>query len=502
MEDVRAKTYWQNMYDISAEKLYEGLLGYGMFCEKLPQLFTSKYFYDYCKKHDSEFQNKNYDFIRYNSIRNTKAIRTFGIPAPMAYQKLCKFLSEHWEEICGHFRKMTEQCCYKVSRIHIRKLRNSRSLFKMNYSNWRKDGTEQADLRISKRCLVKADISNCFPSIYTHAIPWAIEGKNAAKENINSQKWWNQIDKITRRCKFGETHGLLIGPHASNLLAEIVLVVIDKLLVERGYKFIRHIDDYTCFTDSEADAYKFIHDLSTELEKYDLSLNNKKTKIEELPTEMNPKWQRMLKRADRYNINGQFNYSSAVMYFDEVIELIKEYGDVAIANYAIKALPKAMTDQAKRYCVKMSMHLALNYPYLVTILDEQVFRKFNVSKRTVECFANELYEREIENRNYEGVSYAVYFAIKYDVRINNIDVGDIINSSSCIIKLLTYLYCKQNRITSDTKQLENHANSLAKEDFERNWIFVYEVLSENELSGDWKKLKKAGVSFIDITSKC
>ena len=64
------------------------------------------------------------------------------------------------------------------------------------------------------------------------------------------------------------------------------------------------------------------------------------------------------------------------------------------------------------------------------------------------------------------------------------------------------MYCKQNRITSDTKQLKNHANSLAKEDFERKWIFVYEVLSENELLGDWEKLKKAGLSFIDITSKC
>lgn len=501
MEEVKTKTYWQNMYDISADKLYEGLLGYGMFCEKLPQVFTSRYFYDYCKKYDSTFQNKYYDFIRYNSIRNTKAVRMFGIPTPMAYQNLCKFLSEHWEEICEYFRNMTEQCCYKVSRIHIRKRKNSHSLFKMNYSNWRYDGTVKADLRISKRYLVKADISNCFPSLYTHAIPWALVGKNAAKGNKKSKEWWNQIDQITRNCKFGETHGLLIGPHASNLLAEIVLVAIDKVLVDMGYKFIRHIDDYTCFTDSLADAYKFIHDLSTELEKYDLALNNKKTKIEELPTEMNPKWQRIVKRTDRYNINGQFNHDSAVMYFDEIIELIKEYGDIAIANYAIKALPRVMTEQAKQYCVKISMHLALNYPYLVTILDEQVFGKFDVPKRIVECFVNELYKREIENRNYEGVSYAVYFAIKYDVRINNIDVEDVINSPSCIMKILAYLYYKQNNRTDDIIQLENHANRLSKEDFERNWIFVYEVLSAKELSGDWKELKKAGVSFIDKTSQ-
>ena len=114
---------------------------------------------------------------------------------------------------------------------------------------------------------------------------------------------------------------------------------------------------------------------------------------------------------------------------------------------------------------------------------------------------NGLYKREIENRNYEGVSYAVYFAIKYDVRINNIDVEDVINSPSCIMKILAYLYYKQNNRTDDIIQLENHANRLSKEDFERNWIFVYEVLSAKELSGDWKELKKAGVSFIDKTSQ-
>lgn len=38
------------MNEISRDELFEGLLGYGLFAEKLPPIFTSKSFYDYCKK--------------------------------------------------------------------------------------------------------------------------------------------------------------------------------------------------------------------------------------------------------------------------------------------------------------------------------------------------------------------------------------------------------------------------------------------------------------------
>ena len=58
----------------------------------------------------------------------------------------------------------------------------------MNYKNWYLDGNPELDLLIQKneinRYLVKADISTCFPSIYTHSIPWAIVGKQQSKNTI------------------------------------------------------------------------------------------------------------------------------------------------------------------------------------------------------------------------------------------------------------------------------------------------------------------------------
>lgn len=44
------KSYADFMDELSDDELYEGLLAYGFFAEKLPPIFTSVHFYDYCKK--------------------------------------------------------------------------------------------------------------------------------------------------------------------------------------------------------------------------------------------------------------------------------------------------------------------------------------------------------------------------------------------------------------------------------------------------------------------
>ena len=43
------KTYCDFMDEISEEELYEGLLAYGLFAEKIPPVFTSVPFFDYCE---------------------------------------------------------------------------------------------------------------------------------------------------------------------------------------------------------------------------------------------------------------------------------------------------------------------------------------------------------------------------------------------------------------------------------------------------------------------
>ena len=306
-----SKTYADYTTEILADDLYEGLLAHGLFSEKIPPILSSESFFEYCKKETPHFSDKWRQFITFESMRNINVPRVLGIPNPMSYQQLCKCLSNSWENIKNHFANKTQDQDYVISRIHIRKLKQKDALFSMSYSNWKEDGTPEPDLLIGSTYLVKADISTCFPSIYTHSVPWALVGKATAKANSGNKfknEWYNQIDHYTQNCKNGETHGLLIGPHASNLLSEIILVNIDKQMYEKGWRYTRCIDDFTCYVRSYEDGQRFLVELGQALREYDFSLNFKKTEILKLPVASVEQWVRKINSISLMQRTGQIDF--------------------------------------------------------------------------------------------------------------------------------------------------------------------------------------------------
>ncbi|MCQ2081358.1 MAG: RNA-directed DNA polymerase [Lachnospiraceae bacterium] len=371
-------------------------------------------------------------------MRNINIPRPIGIPTPMAHERLCKCLAENWGDIRNHFEKMTSGDNIKISRIHVRKMKDTEALFLMNYKNWRIDGTPDPEITLGKKYVVHADISKCFPSIYSHAIPWALVGKNEAKKNNhNKSEWYNQIDYWTQRSKNGETHGLLIGPHTSNILSEIILCKIDFEL-KKKYEYIRNIDDYSCFVKSKDEADQFLIDLNCELEKYDLAINHKKTEICELPMATVEQWVNQIE--NKIVTFGRFqqyvDYKEVRSLIDYSINLMENNSrDTAILFYALKVLsgkakdgqPKYnLTDNAKKYVVQKMVTLSLLYPYIVSWLDEYVFTPFGAEKEDIEKFAKLIYDSNLTKRNYEACSYSLYFAIKYDCCLDTVfDIDEV-----------------------------------------------------------------------------
>lgn len=94
------KSYVDHMKAITPGELLEGLLGHGLFAEKLPPVFTSKSFYDYCKNRKfGGFEKRPCDYVRYDSIRNTNVPRRLAIPNPFAYMHLCVCIHFYWDKI-------------------------------------------------------------------------------------------------------------------------------------------------------------------------------------------------------------------------------------------------------------------------------------------------------------------------------------------------------------------------------------------------------------------
>lgn len=91
----------------------------------------------------------------------------------------------------------------------------------------------------------------------------------------------------------------------------------------------------------------------------------------------------------------------------------------------------------------------------------------------------------------------MFFSIKYDIEIESFDMNNLLRGDS-ICKLLSFLYCKKFRHRNEQNILKEHAQGLMEFNFNENWIFIYEILNQEELRGRglWSNLKNQGISFI------
>ena len=150
--------------------------------------------------------------------------------------------------------------------------------------------------------LARLDITNFYPSIYTHTICWAWEGRNSEKgRNTCAEKddegklLGNRLDKLFQYANDQRTVGLPIGPAISDLIAEIILSErdlkisrkIDQLIKDKELKgsFLatRFKDDYRILCNSEADAKRIIKVIIDTLKEFNFVVNEKKTEIQKLP---------------------------------------------------------------------------------------------------------------------------------------------------------------------------------------------------------------------------
>ena len=507
-----------------ADFLFEALLGYGMFADKLPPCFTSESLLDYAKNNKLSPKNKNHAYIEYQSTRNINIPRQFGIPHPEAYWRLCECIRDHWKEINEHIGAPKT----KFNFCHARKIRGKNYIFEMNYNVADKWHQEELKLDYALGCkyVVLADISTCFPSIYAHSIPWAVKDKewskshcctswskaikgnkcNKCKKNkrllCNHEKnevWPNDLDTISRSIKDGETNGLLIGPHTSNIISEIILTQVDVALQQANFgKIIRHIDDYSFFAQDELQARDFLRTLNLELKKYGLVLNGKKTKIIPFYEFMAPDWVSKLSQF-AFPSKEQIGFTTINFYIDYALALSRENNDYAVLNYVIKSISKKqLTDRSKRLYIKKMVQTALDYPYILPLLKDNVFIFADDEFGFLSDFLKELLDRSLQNWSTDSLAFVFYYAMKYKItiKISSEDVGRIIGADDCISLLLAYKYCKSlkmevDQFVSKAKQIQE----LTERDQDKFWLFLYEVFSSTKQTGLLKKLKESNVSF-------
>ncbi|MGO7175505.1 RNA-directed DNA polymerase [Rhizobium ruizarguesonis] len=241
-------------------------------------------FYADYKKHDPGRQyGVNYSFVTNKDGRF--AWRPFELMNPAIYVSLVNLIckSENWKHIQGSFED------YETGTVEC-------SSAPMVSDNAETDKAVQVQSwwqRLEQRSLLSSlefshvlhtDVSDCYGSLYTHSISWALHGLEVAKQKDNASKLGNDIDRHIQSSRFGQTNGISQGSVLMDFVAEMVLGYVDKLVsgdlpTSTDYRILRYRDDYRIFTNSDERAESILKLISEKLRSVGMKLNTSKTSL-------------------------------------------------------------------------------------------------------------------------------------------------------------------------------------------------------------------------------
>ena len=127
----------------------------------------------------------------------------------------------------------------------------------------------------NKQYVASADINDFYPRIYLHRLENGLDTILGAG-NLETRCAMRFIEAWAE----GTSYGIPVGPHFAHVLAEATLHEVDSYLLSCGVPFIRYMDDFYLFGDSEADCLRGLYMLGSRLQDTQgLSLNSTKTRV-------------------------------------------------------------------------------------------------------------------------------------------------------------------------------------------------------------------------------
>jgi hypothetical protein len=202
----------------------------------------------------------------------------------------------------------------------------------------------RARARAGSRFILSTDLNAFYPSVYTHAIPWALHTKSVAKRDRGNGLLGNRLDLALRNGQSGQTIGIPIGPDTSLVIAELLGTAVDLKLPEyvRRHAF-RYIDDVECGFMNASDAEGALAAIQNEFAAFELSLNPRKTRVSELPQDVEAFWVPHL-RLFRFEGSGQ--RLALLGFFGRAFELAKQHPQEAILKYAVQRMRSVTVSNA------------------------------------------------------------------------------------------------------------------------------------------------------------
>ena len=227
------------------------------------------------------------NYTIYSNKDGRYAWRPFQLIHPVIYVDLVHLMTESkaWAAIRSRFDDFSKEPKIRCLSLPQESLTKRKDQGAQILHWWQ--GIEQAsiDLALDFNYVLHADITDCYASVYTHSVAWAMHGKSTAKAKKHDRSLiGNAIDARLQDMQHGQTNGIPQGSVLVDLIAEIVLGYADLELGQRladagitDFRILRYRDDYRIFVNDSRDGELILKTLTEVLIGLGLKLNASKT---------------------------------------------------------------------------------------------------------------------------------------------------------------------------------------------------------------------------------
>lgn len=234
------------------------------------------------KDNPDNFSDVNYKL--YNNKDGKFDWRPFQIMNPVVYISLINSIceEENWNLIKNRIEEIKQKSKIKCISMPVVNDENNHKKGDQIKNWWNNIEQESIKKSLDYEYIFHTDIVDCYASIYTHSIPWALHTKEVAKRNRSDSLLGNKIDRHLRAMSYGQTNGIPQGSLLMDFIAEILLYYVDDLISKKlegveNYYILRYRDDYKIFTNNSCQGNEIIKIIAQELSELGLKLNSIKT---------------------------------------------------------------------------------------------------------------------------------------------------------------------------------------------------------------------------------
>jgi len=230
------------------------------------------------------------EYVCYSTLSNKDgrhAWRPLQLIHPAIYVSLVDAMTSksHWKDLKDRFAEFRNIPNIKCLSIPVQSLSRQKDKAAQILQWW--TGIEQGsiELALDYTYVYHADIADCYGSIYTHSVVWAVHGKGTAKGRQRDESLiGNVIDWRIQDMMYGQTNGIPQGSILMDFVAELVLGYADLELHKRlqhadvsEYRILRYRDDYRIFVNSTQIGEVILKNLTEVMFDLGLKLNTTKT---------------------------------------------------------------------------------------------------------------------------------------------------------------------------------------------------------------------------------